>query len=62
MHADVDASTLKLQYEEVEAVKWATEAEILEMIERGDFIPYYQHLIRLLFDMKDGYGAHRKQK
>ena len=60
MHADVDADTLKLQYEEVEAVKWATEAEILEMIENGVFIPYYKHLISLLFDMRDHYGAHQK--
>ena len=60
MHADVDETTLQLQYEEVEAVKWATEAEILEMIDRGVFIPYYKHLISLLFDMRDHYGAHQK--
>lgn len=62
MHADVDAASLTLQYEEVERVKWATEAQILDMIESGEFIPYYPHLIQLLFNMKDSYGVHQKKK
>ena len=46
---DVDISELKLQYEEVKAVKWAAKEEIIEMIESGGFIPYHKSLIDLLF-------------
>lgn len=53
----VDPSTLSLEYEEVEAVKWATLDEIFSMMDEGTFIPYQRHLISLFFDMKDAYGA-----
>lgn len=46
---DVDISSLKLQYEEVRAVKWATKEEILAMIDSGEFIPYHKSLIDLFF-------------
>lgn len=46
---DVDISALKLQYEEVQAVKWATKEEILAMIDSGEFIPYHKSLIDLFF-------------
>ena len=54
---DVDISALKLQYEEVEDVKWATSDEICSMIDEGLFIPYYKNYIKLLFDMRHHYGA-----
>ncbi|MBD5130623.1 MAG: NUDIX domain-containing protein, partial [Ruminococcaceae bacterium] len=38
VNRDVDISSLKLQYEEVQAVKWATKEEILAMIDSGEFI------------------------
>ena len=58
---EVDPTTLTLQYEEVEQVRFASEEEILAMIERGEFIPYYPQLIQMLFSMhRNGYGAHRK--
>ncbi len=56
---DLDPATLTLQYEEVERVRWATEEEILSMIASGAFIPYYDHMIRLFFAMRHGYGAHQ---
>ena len=46
---DVALSELKLQPEEVAEAKWATEEEILAMIEDGTFIPYHPSLIELLF-------------
>lgn len=55
---DVDEASLSLQYEEVEQVKWATEDEILALIECGEFIPYYPELIRLYFAMRKKYGSH----
>lgn len=56
---DVDIEALSLQYEEVQAVKWATREEILEMIEAGTFIPYEQNLIRLYFDLVNRQGVIR---
>jgi isopentenyldiphosphate isomerase len=55
---DIDLASLKLQYEEVEAVKWASEAEIIDMMREGSFIPYYESLIRLFFAMRGRYSAH----
>lgn len=46
---DVDISALNLQYEEVQAVKWAAKEEILAMIDSGGFIPYHKSLIDLFF-------------
>lgn len=47
-----DISGLKLQYEEVQAVKWADMEEILRMIDEGVFIPYFKSLIMTVFDIK----------
>jgi len=56
---DIDIADLILQYEEVQRVKWASKEEIFSMIDSGEFIPYYQSLIQLLFDMKNQYGCHQ---
>ncbi len=58
---DVDVATLRLQYDEVQAVKWATIDEILQMIDEGTFIPYYKSWIQFLFDSKKSYGTHSKK-
>ncbi len=55
---DIDLGSLKLQPEEVEAVKWADAEEIVSMIDNGEFIPCYKNLIRLLFDSRHKYGMH----
>lgn len=56
---EIDTSKLKLQYEEVQRVKWADKAEILQMIENGEFIPYQLWLIDMIFSMRSGRGAIR---
>ena len=53
---DIEIDKLVLQYEEVQAVKWATLEEIYEMIDQGTFISYHKSLIRLFFDMRKQYG------
>ena len=61
---DGDISTLKLQYSEVESVRWAGRREILSMIADGSFVPYYPSLINMIFDMKASpikYGAHFRE-
>ena len=55
---DIDLSTLNLQENEVQAVKWATKDEIKKMIEDGEFITYYPSLIDFMFDSRDSYGTH----
>jgi 8-oxo-dGTP pyrophosphatase MutT (NUDIX family) len=59
---DVDISTLTLQAEEVESVKWADADEIISLIENKDFVPYYPELIRLLFVMRKRYGSYLLEK
>jgi len=54
---DIDISELKLQPEEVQAVKWATKEEIYKLLDDGVFIPYNKSLIELLFFMKNHNGT-----
>ena len=57
---DLDVASLKLQYEEVEQVTWATEDEVLSLLASGEFIPYHASFLQLLFAMQTSYGAHKK--
>ena len=57
----VDPASLRLQYEEVQAVRWAGLEEILAMINDGRFIPYEKSLIALLFFLRGHRGAHTKR-
>lgn len=56
----IDICTLKLQYEEVKEVKWASLDEIKSMIDDGRFIPYYKSLIELMFSMRNTMGTHTR--
>lgn len=58
---NVDISGLILQPVEVQAVKWAGRDEILSMIEKGDFIPYYPALVNLFFQIRKKYGCISKE-
>ena len=57
---NIDISDLKLQYEEVQNAKWASQTEIIKMIDDGTFIPYHKSLIELLFYMKNHNGTHTR--
>lgn len=57
---DIDIDSLKLQYEEVQNVKWADKDEIYAMIDDKCFIPYHKSLIEMLYEMKDYMGANQK--
>lgn len=50
---EVDINELSLHYEDVQNVKWALKEEIFSMIESSEFIPYYQSLIQLFFDIRN---------
>ena len=54
---DVNETRLALQYEEVQAVRWATKEEIKAMIREGIFIPYHDCVIDLFFFMLGRYGT-----
>ena len=56
---EIDIDELKLQYEEVQQVKWASINEIYQKLDDGTFIPYYKSLIQLFFDIRKQYGCHR---
>lgn len=60
LEQDIDLSTVVLQEEEVQAVRWADEAEILDMIENDTFIPYQPHFIGLLFYLRNHTTLHIK--
>jgi len=57
LRTNVSLDELTLQKEEVQAVKWASETDILDMIGCGEFIPYYESYIHFLFSMIDGDGT-----
>ncbi len=57
----VNLESLRLQYEEVQAVRWADEDEILYMIDTGEFIPYEKSMIGLLFFRRDHRGLQTKK-
>ena len=57
---DIDISAVTLQEEEVQAVRWASEGEILRMIENDTFIPYQPNFISLLFYLRNHATLHIK--
>lgn len=57
---DVDISSLTLQPEEVKTVKRAGYDEICSMINSGEFIPYEEEMIGLLFKLREHTGSIRK--
>lgn len=42
VHREVDFAELTLQPSEVQAIRWATRQEVLDMVAQGTFIPYPQ--------------------
>ena len=54
---DVDLESLHLQEDEVQDVAWVNEEEMLSLVERGEFIPYY--FLDKLFEIRHYYGSIR---
>ncbi len=59
IETDVDLPKLPLPTEEVSQVKWAAKEDIFNLISEGQFIPYHESLISLLFDTRHMIGAHK---
>ena len=49
---DIDISTLTLQADEVQGVKWSSLDEILDLLKDNKFIPYKPSFISALFDFR----------
>lgn len=54
---DIDLDTLTLCQNEVSEVKWASEKEILSLLQQGQFVDY--GIVETLFKIKDRWGAKR---
>lgn len=52
LYQEITPDQLTLQISEVQAARWATEAEVLALSEAGKFIPYF--FLKELFRLKDG--------
>ncbi len=62
---DPDLKSLRLQADEVTAVRWANRSDIHKMIESGEFLPYQPLLIDLLFELRSQrkiITVHKKKK
>ena len=57
LRGDPAPENLRLQAEEVQAVRWADAGDIHRMIDAGTFIPYRHELIDLLFALRDSRGC-----
>ena len=59
LNMDINLADLKLQEEEVKAVKWVSREELLRMRECGEFIPYYESFLSAIFEMKQHRGLYK---
>ncbi|MBQ4342818.1 MAG: NUDIX domain-containing protein [Erysipelotrichaceae bacterium] len=57
IECNCDLQTLNLQKEEVAEIKWATLESISMMKKEGQFIPYHDGFLELLFQMRKKRGA-----
>lgn len=56
LNMEPDLSELRLQESEVQAVKWATKAEVTELLDNGKFIPYQRGFLDYIFFRADHNG------
>lgn len=52
INRDIELTSLSLQPEEVKSARWASREEVLELIDKGEFIPFFKSFISLLFDVR----------
>ncbi|MCF0136980.1 MAG: NUDIX domain-containing protein [Oscillospiraceae bacterium] len=52
VNADVDIDSLRLQPEEVKAVRWADIGDIFGLLDEGRFIPFFKSIIQVMFDVR----------
>ena len=52
----LDPARLRLQESEVRAARWASRSEVMDLLDRGEFIPYQKGLMDYLFFRADHNG------
>ena len=50
INENININSLKLQYNEIEKVKWAPKEEILELIDKKEFMPHEKNIIEQCFE------------
>lgn len=58
---EVDITCLNLQYEEVQAVRWASMEKIMQMIDEGTFIPYFKSVIMTVFEIRGQHDGFKRK-
>lgn len=57
---ELDLTKLRLQTEEVSAVRWASLEDVLALLDSGCFVSYPASFLRFLYEMRDTFGFHGK--
>lgn len=57
LNMDAELSSLHLQPEEVKDARWASEEEILSLIDEGNFIPFFKTLISHMFAARNKFDG-----
>lgn len=57
LEREIQLEDLHMQEEEVQDLAWASREEVLDLLDRGEFIDYY--FLDLLFDMRRQRGSYR---
>lgn len=53
LRKNIGINELKLQKEEVKAARFASRAEVLDLLAKGEFVKYKKSFLDLLFDLND---------
>ena len=53
LRENININDLKLQKEEVKAARFASRAEVLDLLSKGKFVKYKKSYLDLLFDLND---------
>ncbi|MDR2183611.1 MAG: NUDIX domain-containing protein [Clostridiales bacterium] len=51
VHDDIDVTALAVPNDEVAAAKWASKDEMLDMVDRGECVPYRKPFVEYCFDV-----------
>ncbi len=58
---EVNPDELVLQTEEVAEARWASLEEVRELFRKGEFVPYFQPVVELLWQVRDNYDGAIRQ-
>ncbi len=58
---ELNPEELTLQTEEVDSAKWASLDEVRELFRKGEFVPYFQPIVELLWQVRDNYDGAIRQ-